>query len=82
MPQGSGLREQYVLVQLKDEDVRRMLNLARLIATLIASKAIQITVLKVSHCCTHQISRTEYFLYQQRCPGKFDCIRQGSTLQL
>ena len=40
--------------QLKDENVRRMLNLARLIATLIASKAIQITVLKVSHCGLHQ----------------------------
>ena len=58
-----------MLVQLKDENVRRMLNLARLIATLIASKAIQITVLKASHSCAHQIPCAEYFPYLQRCPG-------------
>ena len=44
-----------MLMQLKDENMRRMLNLARLIATLIASKAIQITVLKVSHSYPHQL---------------------------
>ena len=71
-----------MLAQLKDESVRRMLNLARLIATLIASKAIQITVLKVSHCCAKQVPCTEHFLYLQRRLGEFDCVRQGSTPQL
>jgi hypothetical protein len=35
------------LLQLEEGNARRMINLARLIATLIASKAIPITVLKV-----------------------------------
>ena len=48
-----------MLAQLKTENVRRMLNLARLVATLIASKAVQITVLKASHCCPTPESCTE-----------------------
>ena len=49
-------QDQTLCVQLEDGNARRMIHLARLIATLIASKAVPVTILKVCSAPTCKLA--------------------------